>query len=131
MKKEEERRKYHRLTTFIQRKLMIETYLTTHNITKSCYKAKVAINTFRRWYSRYIEDGLEGIKKPKSHTNKKLGRINEKYKNEVVKLKKKHPRWGRRTIASIISNKNSGKRIISPSGVQKILKRAGLWKNNI
>lgn len=127
--KKEERRKYYRPTTFLQRKLMIETYLDTHNISKSCRMAGVAINTFRRWYPRYLEDGEEGIKKPKSHVNKQLGRINEKYKNEVIELKKKHPQWGRRTIAYIISNKNNGKRIISPSGVQKILERASLWKN--
>ena len=129
--KKEERKKYLRLTTFLQRKSMIETYLETHNITQSCRKAGVAINTFRRWYSRYLENGLEGIKKPKSHINKQLERINKKYKDRIIELKKKHPHWGRRTIASIIRNENNGKKIISPSGVQKILEKAGLWKNNI
>lgn len=106
-------------------------YLDTHNISKSCRKAGVVINTFRRWYPRYIKDGLEGIKKPKSHVNKHLGRINEKYKNGIIELKKKHPQWGRRTIAFIICNENNNKKIISPSGVQKILERAGLWKNKL
>jgi transposase len=129
MKKEEIRRKYRRPTTFLQRKLMIETYLDTHNITKSCRKAGVAINTFRRWYPRYLESGLEGIKKPKSHINKHLERINKKYKNRVIELKKKHPHWGRRTIASVICNENNGKKIISPSEVQKVLEKADMWKN--
>jgi len=129
--KKEERRKYCRLTTFLQRKSIIETYLETHNITESCRKAGVAINTFRRWYPRYLESGLEGIKKPKCHTNKHLGKIEEKHKNRIIELKKKHLQWGRRTIASIISDENNGKRIISPSGVQKILEKADLWKNNI
>jgi len=128
--KEEEKGKFHRPTTFLQRKLMIETYLTTHNIAKSCHKAGVAINTFRRWYPRYIENGLEGIKNPKSHINKHLGKINRKFKNEVIELKKKHPRWGRRTIASIICNENNGKKIISSSGVQKILEKANLWEKH-
>jgi len=129
MKKEE--RKYRGLTTFLQRKLMIETYLETHNITQSCRKSRVAINTFRRWYPRYQEGGLEEIKKPKSHINKHLGKINRKFINEVIEVKKKHPRWGRRTITSIICNENNGKKVISPSGVQKILEKAGWWKNNI
>ena len=129
--KKDKRRKYYRPTTFLKRKLMIETYLDTYNISKSCRKAGVAINTFRRWYPRYIEYGLEGIKKPKSHINKHLGKINKKCKNEVIELKKKHPGWGRRTIATIIRNKNNGKKIISPSGVQKILERAGLWDNKL
>ena len=129
MKKE--RRKYYGYTTFLQRKLMIKVYLETHNITQSCRKAGVAINTFRRWYPRYLERGLEGIKKPKSHINKHLGKIDKKYRNRVVELKKKHTQWGRRTIAFVISNENNGKKIISPSGVQKILEKACLWKNNI
>jgi transposase len=127
--KKEERRKYYGPTTFLQRKLMMETYLDTHNITKSCRKAGVAINTFRRWYPRYLESGLEGIKKTKSHINKHLERINEKYKNRAIELKKKHPQWGRRTIASIICNENNVKKIISPSEVQKVLEKADMWKN--
>jgi len=127
----EEKRKYHRPTTILQRKLMIKVYLETHNITQSCRKAGVAINTFRRWYPRYLKSGLEGIKKARYHNNKHLGRINEKYKDRIIELKKKHPLWGRRTITLVIRNENNGKKIISPSGVQKILEKAGLWKNNI
>jgi transposase len=126
--KNEKRRKYRGLTTFLQRKLMIKTYLETHNITQSCRKARVTVNAFRRWYPRYLESGLEGIKKPKCHNNKHLGRINKKYKARIIELKKKHSQWGRRTIASVICNENNSKKIISPSGVQKILEKVGLWK---
>jgi len=121
--------KYQRTTTFLQKKLMIESYLETHNITKSCNRAGVSINTFRRWYSRYLKSGLEGIKNPKSHVNKHLGKIDKKYKNRVIELKKEHPLWGRRTIAFLIRNENNGKNIISPSGVQKVLEKADLWGN--
>jgi len=125
----EKKGKYRGTTTFLQRKLMIESYLNTHNITKSCNRAGVSVNTFRRWYRRYIEYGLEGIKNAKSHINKHLGKIDKKYKNRVIELKKEHPLWGRRTIAFVIYNENNGKNIISPSGVQKVLEKAGLWEN--
>jgi len=121
--------KYRGTTTFLQRKLMIETYLDIHNITKSCNIAGVSINTFRKWYPHYLKNGLEGIKTPKSHINKHLGKIDGKYKNRIIELKKKHHLWGRRTIAFVISNENDGKKIISPSGVQKVLEKAGLWGN--
>ena len=123
----EKKEKYPGTTGFLQRKLMIESYLETHNITKSCNRAGVSINTFQRWYPRYLKNGLEGIKSPKSHVNKHLGKIGKKYKNRVIELKKEHPLWGRRTIAFLISNENNGKKIISPSGVQKVLEKAGLW----
>jgi len=128
MRKESEG-KYRGITTFLQKKLMIESYLETHNITKSCNKAGVSINTFRRWYPRYLKNGLEGIKHPRSHVNKHLGKIDKKYKDRVIELKKEHPLWGRRTIAFLMCNENNGKNIISPSGVQKVLEKASLWGN--
>lgn len=126
---EGKKRKYRGATTFLQRKLMIESYLEAHNITKSCNRAGVSINTFRKWYPRYLKSGLEGIRNPKSHVNKHLGKIDKKYKNRVIELKRKHSLWGRRTIAFLIRNENNGKNIISPSGVQKVLEKAGLWRN--
>jgi len=119
--------KYIKPTNFAQRKLMIETYQKTHNISFSCRKARVSINTFRRWYPRYLEQGMEGIRRPKKHIRKNLGRVPEKYASRAIELKKKNPNWGRRTIASVIVKENNDKKVISPGGVQRVLERAGLW----
>jgi len=126
MENEEEVKKYIKLTTFEQRKLLIATYLKTHNISHSCRKAGVALNTFRKWYERYVEYGIEGIRKPRKHTRKNLSRVPEKYALRVVELKKINPKWGRRTIASVINGENKSN-VISPGGVQKVLERVGLW----
>ena len=120
-------KRYIKPTTFTQRKLMIETYQKTHNISFSCRKARVSINTFRRWNPRYLEQGIEGIRIPKKHIRKNLGRVPKKYSCRIIELKKKNPNWGRRTIASVIVKKNNNKKAISPGGVQKVLERAGLW----
>ena len=119
--------KYIKPTNFAQRKLMIETYQKTHNISFSCRKARVSINTFRRWYPRYLKQGIEGIREPKKHIRKNLGRVPEKYASRAIELKKKNPNWGRRTIASVIVKENNDKKVISPGGVQRVLERAGLW----
>ena len=116
--------------TFTQRKLMIETYQETHNISFSCRKAKISINTFRRWYPRYLKQGIEGIRGPKKHIRKNLGRVPEKYASRAIELKKKNPNWGRRTIALVVREENGGKKVISPGGVQKVLERVGLWGKN-
>ena len=126
MKNKEKVKKCIRLTTFEQRKLLINTFLKTHNINLSCKKAGVSLNTFRKWYGRYMEYGIEGIRKPRKHIRKNLGRIPEKYALRVVELKKINPKWGRRTIASVINGENKSN-VISPGGVQKVLERAGLW----
>jgi len=127
MKEERKVEKHIRSTTFTQRKLMIETYQKTHNISFSCRKAKISINTFHRWYTRYLEQGTEGTRIPKKHIRKNLGRVAEKYAYRAIELKKKNPNWGRRTIASVIVKENNNKKVISPGGVQKVLERAGLW----
>jgi len=127
MKEEKKVIKYIKPTNFTQRKLMIETYQKTHNISFSCRKARVSINTFRRWYPRYLEQGIEGIRKPKKHIRKNLGRVLEKYALRAIELKKKNLHWGRRTIASVIVKENNNEKVISPGGVQRVLERAGLW----
>ena len=127
MKEERKVKRYIRPTTFAQRRLMVEVYLKTRNISQSCKRAELSINTFRRWYPRYLEQGMEGIRRPKKHIRKNLGRVPEKYAFRIIELKKKNPNWGRRTIASVIREENNGKKIISPGGVQKVLERAGLW----
>lgn len=127
MKEEIKVKRYIRPTTFAQRRLMVKLYLKTHNISYSCRKARVSINTFRRWYPRYLKQGIEGIRRPKKHIRKNLGRVSEKYACRIIELKKKNPNWGRRTIASVIVKENNNKKVISPGGVQKVLERAGLW----
>ena len=120
-------KKHIRLTTFEQRKLLINYYLKSRNIGQSCKKAGISVNTFRRWYSRYIEYGIEGIIKPRKHTRKKLGRVSKKYALRAIELKKKNIKWGRRTIAAVIREENNNNKVISPGGVQKVLERAGFW----
>ena len=93
MENKEKVKKYIKLTTFEQRKLLIDTYLKTHNISQSCRKAGVSLNTFRKWYGRYVEFGIEGIKKPMKHIRKNLGRVPEKYALRAIELKKKNPKW--------------------------------------
>jgi len=127
MENKEKVKKYIKLTTFEQRKLLIKIYLKTRNINFSCKMAGVSLNTFRKWYTRYMEYGLEGIRKPRKHIRKNLGRIPEKYAQRAIELKKKNPKWGRRTIAAVINMENNRK-VISPGGVQKVLERADLWK---
>ena len=130
MENKEKVKKYIKLTTFEQRKLLIDTYLKTHNISLSCKKAGVSLNTFRKWYGRYVKYGIEGIRKPGKHIRKNLGRIPEKYALRAIELKKKNPKWGRRTITSVIRRENNNN-VISPGGVQKVLERAGLWNKKI
>lgn len=131
MNKRQKIKKHTKPTTFSQRVLMIETYLKTNNINQACMKAGVSKNTFRRWYFRYLNQGKEGIRRPKKPIRKNLDRVPVEYSQRAIELKKKNPKWGRRTIAAVIRDEYNRKKIISPSGVQKVLERAGLWNKKI
>ena len=65
-------------------------------------------------YSLPRPRGIEGIRKPKKPNQKNLGRIPEEYSQRVIELKKKNPKWERRTIASVIIIENNNKKVISP-----------------
>ena len=126
MENKEKVKKYIKFTTFEQRKLLIDTYLKIHNISLSCKKAGVSLNTFRKWYNRYLEHGIEGIRKSRKRIRKNLGRIPENYALRAIELKKINSKWGRRTIATVINEENKSN-VISPGGVQKVLERVSLW----
>ncbi len=78
MKEERKDKRYIGPTTFAQRRLMIEIYLKTHNINQSCKRAELSINTFRRWYPRYLEQGMEGIRRPKKTYTKESWKSSRK-----------------------------------------------------
>ena len=126
MQNEEKVKKSTKMTTFKQRKFLINTFLETHNMNLSCKKAGVSLNTFRKWYKRFKENGIEGIRNHRKHIRKNLGRVSENLSLRVIELRKKNSKWGRRTIASAINRENDS-HVISPGGVQKVLERSGFW----
>ncbi|MGC9337785.1 MAG: helix-turn-helix domain-containing protein [Candidatus Cloacimonadia bacterium] len=121
------KRVYYGFTTFQQRKLIVDTYRETGKIEKAIEKAKVGWCTFYRWYPRYEERGYTDLKEEKSRAPKNPNTVDPVYAARAIEFKKEHPDWRRRTIAYMIRKEHDWSPVISPSGVRKVLIRAGMW----
>lgn len=116
-------------TTPQQRKLLFETWEQEKNVTQACGVAHVGRNTFYLWKPRYDQDGYAGLE-----NYKKLGapvgsgRLAEEVKDKVLALHQAHLGWGKKRLADELSKANNWVPLISPNGVRRILREAGLWQ---
>ncbi|WP_037919874.1 helix-turn-helix domain-containing protein, partial [Sulfurihydrogenibium subterraneum] len=103
----------------------IQYYQKTKNISKTCRYFKISKNTLYKWLKRYEKDGLEGLyDKPKTPINTRKPTIRNKYKEEVIKIRKENPTWSKEKISAYLQTKKNIK--VSPSTIYRILKEAGL-----
>jgi transposase len=114
-------------TTFPQRKLLFQTWEATGNIKKACQRAHVCHNTFYRWKPRFLEGGYEALSTFESHAPKNPRRTSRAVEQQVIALRKAHPKFGKRSIANELTKRNNWTQLVSPNTVQRILKETGLW----
>ena len=114
-------------TTFPQRKLLFQTWEAAGNIKKACQRAHVCQNTFYKWKPRFLEGGYDALSTFESHAPKNPRRTSEAVEQQVIALRKAHPKWGKRSIANELTKRNNWMPLVSPDTVQKILKDTGLW----
>jgi len=62
-----------------------------------CATHSVPLRTFRRWVSRYRNNGIKGLEKKKPGV-RPVNSIPKSLEERIVKLKQKHPSWGARRI---------------------------------
>ena len=113
-------------TTFPQRKLLFQTWEATRNIKKACQRAHVCQNTFYRWKPRFLEGGYKALSTFESHAPKNPRRTSRAVEQQVIALRKAHPKLGKRSIANELTKRNNWVPLVSPNTVQRILKDAGL-----
>ncbi len=118
-------RVYYGYTTYQQRKAMIDIYEATGNIAEACRQAKVCRKTFKRWFPRYQERGIDGLREFESRIPKSPRRLAAVYADRAVELKKAHPKWGKQRIADEICQEHGWQRVVSKKGVKNALERAG------
>lgn len=77
------------------------------------------------WLHRFEHDG-EAALEPRSHARKRRGQIADDLADQICQTRTRHPEWGRRRIAAQVSADRGGE-IVSPTGVEAVLRRNGLW----
>lgn len=115
-------------TTAQQRKLLFETWEATGNVSEACRQAHVGRGTFYYWKPRFDEQGYAGLEAFASRAPKEPCRTSPAIEKKVIKLRRKHPDWGKKRIADELAKGNNWVRLVSPNTVKRILQQAGLWE---
>jgi transposase len=121
------RHTYFRFTTAQQRKLLFETWESTGSVEEACRKARVSLRLFYYWKPRFEEKGYAGLEEFESRVAHKLNRKAEEIAQQVIKLRREHPDWGKARITHEMAKANNWVPLISPNTVKRILQEAQLW----
>jgi len=121
------KRTYFPPTTAQQRQLLFEIWESTGNVKEACRRAHVCERTFYNWKPRFEAGRFAALEKTGSHAPKNPRRIPDKVAQEVEKMKRAHPEWGKQRIADEIAKANNWVPLVSVNTVRRILQDAGLW----
>jgi len=115
-------KRYYRTTTASQRKMLFEIREETGSISEACRKARVSRATFYYWKDRFEQEGWIALEKPYSHAPVHPARKTcPDVVDQVIRMKKAHPEWGRQRIADELMKNNDWQRVLSASTVRRIL----------
>lgn len=90
------------------------------SIRKTCAELDVARSTFYRWYSRYQEEGFDGLMDRQPEPRQFWNRIPPPVSDQIVALALAHPEKSPRQIAWLFTDQQGY--FVSESSVYRILK---------
>ncbi len=110
-----------------QKHTLIATYQRTANMTVAMHAAGIkSPRTAYLWWHRFWEEGEAGLA-PRSHARKTQQTVPVGIATSICELRHAHPDWGRRRLTEAVT-RIYGQRLVSPSGVEAVLRRAHLWE---
>lgn len=110
-----------------QKRILVTVYQRTGNMAGAMREAGISSSrTAYLWWHRFVEEGEAGLA-PRSHARKTQRTIAEGIVGTVRQLRQVHPTWGRRRIAEMVASLY-GNHVVSPAGVEAVLRRAQLWE---
>lgn len=122
-----QKRTYYGFTTPQQRKLLFEIWQATGSIEEGCRKARVSQRLFYYWKPRFEQGGYEGLERFASRVAHKLNYKDNAIEEQVIKLRRANPDWGKARIAQEMAKSNNWVAVVSPNTVRRMLQDAGLW----
>jgi transposase len=113
-------------TTPAQRQTLIDVYRAEGNMAAAMRAAGIrSPRTAYLWWRRFEAAGEAGLVS-RSRARRTQRRVPVEVAALVCELRRAHPDWGRRRIAQALRNEH-GRQVVSPSGVESVLRRSGLW----
>jgi len=118
------------VTVSEQRQRFLEDYLLTYySISELAERFSISRTTAHKWIQRYREYGESGFHE---HSRRPLGcpwQTGRAIVEELVGLRKKHPRWGPRKLLDVMDQRRPRRELPSVSTAARILSREGLVKS--
>jgi transposase len=111
------KRTYYPPTTTQQRRLLFETWKATGNVSEACLRSHVSERTFYNWKPRFEAGGYAALEKTGSHAPKNPRRTPREVTQEVEKMKRAHPEWGKRRIADEMAKANNWVPLVSSNSL--------------
>jgi len=117
------------VTVSEQRQRFLEDYLLNYcSVTDLAERFGISRNTAYRWINRFKQHGQAGFHELSRRPHTCPWQTDKASANELVKLRKAHPRWGPRKLLDLMKHRDPGRQLPSvPTGAQ-ILAREGLVK---
>jgi len=97
-----------------------------YTITELCKNFEISRPTAYKLISRFEKEGFEGLKERSRTPNNHPNSTSKNIVDGILKLKKKHPRWGAKKIRKLMFNDFTENEIPSVVTVHNILKKHGL-----
>lgn len=95
-------------------------------MTELCERFGISRKTGYKWVARYQEEGESGCHDAPRAPRRHPRATDPKIVARIIKLRKKRPNWGPRTLYSVLMEDEPGTAWPSPSTIGEILKRAEL-----
>ncbi len=97
------------------------------SVKKTLQKIQIPESTFYRWYKRYQEEGIDGLKDKKPHARQFWNRIPDVVREQIVEMALEHTAESSRLLAWRFVEENGY--FVSESSVYRILKRQNLLQD--
>ena len=115
------------VTVSEQRQRFLEDYqLNYYSITEIAERFGISRRTAHKWINRYKQYGQEGYQELSRRPHTCPWRTDQALVNELVKLRKAHPRWGPRKLLYLMQRRDAKRRLPSIATAARILAREGL-----
>jgi transposase InsO family protein len=117
------------VTVSEQRQRFIEDYLLNYySITELAARFGISRRTAHKWIKRYKQHGQAGYQELSRRPHNCPWRTDQALVDELVKLRKAHPRWGPRKLLDLMQRKDPERDLPSISTAARVLAREGLVK---
>jgi putative transposase len=127
LKAEEEPMSWKGVTVTEQRENFIRDYRTNYyGVGDLAERFSISRKTAYKWIRRWETGGLEALAEQSRRPRGCPWQTSESISQELVALRKAHPRWGPRKLLNLIERKHRGWQLPAISTAAKILKDAGL-----